>query len=224
MNSPELYFQNVCDKAYPHSNDGFKVHVHSVQKFKWPRKGRTIYGSMILVTPLVVTATALASSPTEPEVSLESDIEDSTKPTLSRLSNEHVSPVLPYHDCPVPPSMFADMCDEDHDQYTRRTDIVLDTSPYFERPTQSSVFDLMRGHNISIDVAIIFMLDSLLKKRGGDVRQLFVDHALRCAMEQEAMESQNEEVPPPVAMKSLTSKQKAAKRKVAAAVKRSSKK
>ncbi|ETV65457.1 hypothetical protein H257_17823 [Aphanomyces astaci] len=53
---------------------------------------------------------------------------------------------------------------------------------------------------------------------------LFVDHALRCATEQEAMESQNEEVAPPVATKSLTSKQKAAKRKVAAAAKRSSKK
>ncbi|RHY11288.1 hypothetical protein DYB25_005241 [Aphanomyces astaci] len=82
----------------------------------------------------------------------------------------------------------------------------------------------MREHSISIDVAIILMLDSLLKKRGGDVRQLFVDHVLRCATEQEAMESQNEEVAPFVATKSLTSKQKAAKRKVAAAAKRSSKK
>ncbi|RHY99205.1 hypothetical protein DYB35_011365 [Aphanomyces astaci] len=103
---------------------------------------------------------------------------------------------------PYRPSMFADMCDEDHDEYTRRTGI----------------------HSISIDVAIILMLDSLLKKRGGDVRQLFVDHVLRCATEQEAMESQNEEVAPFVATKSLTSKQKAAKRKVAAAAKRRSKK
>ncbi|RHY00160.1 hypothetical protein DYB36_014260 [Aphanomyces astaci] len=125
---------------------------------------------------------------------------------------------------PYRPSMFADMCDEDHDEYTRRTGIVLHSSPHFERPTQSSVFDLMREHNISNDVAIILMLDSLVKKRGGDIRQLFVDHALRCATEQEAMESQNEEVTPPVATKSLTSKQKAAKRKVAAAAKRGSKK
>ncbi|ETV79112.1 hypothetical protein H257_07848 [Aphanomyces astaci] len=87
---------------------------------------------------------------------------------------------------PYRPSMFADMCDEDHDD--------------------------------------ILMLDSLVKKRGGGVCQLFVDHALRCVTEQEAMESQNEEVAPPVATKSLTCKQKAAKRKVAAAAKRSSKK
>ncbi|RHZ31382.1 hypothetical protein DYB37_012226 [Aphanomyces astaci] len=125
---------------------------------------------------------------------------------------------------PYRPSMFADMCDEDLDEYTRRTGIVLHSSPHFERPTQSSVFDLMREHNISNDVAIILMLDSLVKKRGGGVCQLFVDHALRCATEQEAMESQNEEVAPPVTTKSLTSKQKAAKRKVAAAAKRSSKK
>ncbi|RHY10487.1 hypothetical protein DYB25_012384 [Aphanomyces astaci] len=74
---------------------------------------------------------------------------------------------------PYRPSMFADMCDEDH------------------------------------------------KESDG---KLFVDHALRCATEQEAMESQNEEVAPPVATKSLTSKQNADKRKVAAAAKRSSKK
>ncbi|KAF0733211.1 hypothetical protein AaE_009201 [Aphanomyces astaci] len=64
-----------CDKAYPHSNDGFKVHVQAVHKLEWPRKGRTLYGTMIPAPPLVVTATAPASTPTEPEVSLQSDIE-----------------------------------------------------------------------------------------------------------------------------------------------------
>ncbi|RHY08349.1 hypothetical protein DYB28_001713 [Aphanomyces astaci] len=80
---------------------------------------------------------------------------------------------------------------------------------------------MMREHNISLDVTIILMSDSLLKKCGGDVCQFFVDHALRCATEQEAMERQNDEVEPPVPTKPLTSKQKAAKRKVLAA-KRSS--
>ncbi|ETV63600.1 hypothetical protein H257_19471, partial [Aphanomyces astaci] len=59
-----------CDKAYLHSNDGFKVHVQAVHKLEWPRKGRTLYGTMIPAPPLVVTATAPASTPTEPEVSL----------------------------------------------------------------------------------------------------------------------------------------------------------
>ncbi|RLO00074.1 hypothetical protein DYB28_015429, partial [Aphanomyces astaci] len=38
-----------CDKAYPHSNDGFKVHVQAVHKLEWPRKGRTLYGMSWLV-------------------------------------------------------------------------------------------------------------------------------------------------------------------------------
>ncbi|RLO05632.1 hypothetical protein DYB28_004783, partial [Aphanomyces astaci] len=42
-----------CDKAYPHSNDGFKVHVQAVHKLEWPRKGRTLYGTMIPAPPLV---------------------------------------------------------------------------------------------------------------------------------------------------------------------------
>ncbi|RQM20904.1 hypothetical protein B5M09_012062 [Aphanomyces astaci] len=76
---------------------------------------------------------------------------------------------------------------------------------------------MMREHNISLDVTIILMSDSLLKKRGGDVCHFFVDHALRCATEQEATERQNDEVEPPVPTKPSTSKQKAAKRKVLAA-------
>ncbi|ETV64956.1 hypothetical protein H257_18252 [Aphanomyces astaci] len=53
----------ACDKAFRHSNDGFKAHVQTVHVLEWPRHGRTLYGLKIDAPPL---APVVAPEPLRP--------------------------------------------------------------------------------------------------------------------------------------------------------------
>ncbi|KAF0745948.1 hypothetical protein AaE_008326 [Aphanomyces astaci] len=80
----------------------------------------------------------------------------------------------------------------------------------------------MQKHNVSNDVAIILMLDVLLKKHGVDVDQVFLGHAKRkptnaqqAAGANELESSEEEVVQSPPSKKRLMAKQAAAKRRAA---------
>ncbi|RHX97048.1 hypothetical protein DYB25_011895 [Aphanomyces astaci] len=108
---------------------------------------------------------------------------------------------------PYRPSLFAKMGADDHDEYT---------------PCGNLVFSSMQKHNVSNDVAIILMLDVLLKKHGVDVDQVFLGHAMRkptnaqqAAGANELESSEEEVVQSPPSKKRLMAKQAAAKRRAA---------